>query len=63
MNFKIQPIVDPYKHKRRQGFLPLISLNLPITRLAIATPSKAVMGTKYVAAENPNGSVDGKLSA
>jgi hypothetical protein len=33
-----------------------------MTRLAIATPRRAHMGTKYVAAANPNGSVVGKLS-
>lgn len=34
-----------------------------MTKEAIATPSSAIIGTKYVAAEKPNGAVDGKLSS
>jgi hypothetical protein len=60
--FRTHPRTVPYRQKRRQGLRPLMSDTFPMIREAIATPRRADIGTKYVAAEKPNGSVLGNES-
>ena len=61
--FKMHPTTVPYRQSRIIGFRPYLSEAPPITKLEIATPSRAAMGTKYVAAEKSNGAVLGNESS
>ena len=60
---RMHPTTVPYRQISIIGFRPYLSLAPPITKLEMATPSSAAIGTKYVAAEKSNGAVVGNESS